>query len=53
LLPKDQKPSPEFALHGHPVTKTTKSKGGEVYVPKDAVKRVAEQSIEARIEERV
>ena len=29
------------------------SKGGEVYVPKDAVERVAEQSMEARIEERV
>jgi phage/plasmid primase-like uncharacterized protein len=29
------------------------SKGGEVYVPKDAVERVAEQSMEARIEEGV
>ena len=29
------------------------SKGAEVYVPKDAVERVAEQSMEARIEEGV
>jgi hypothetical protein len=29
------------------------TKGQEVYVPKDAVERIAEQSMEARIEERV
>ena len=33
---------------GRPATK-----GQEVYVPKDAVERIAEQSMEARIEERV